>query len=161
MLSDAQKRLFARHVLLDQLGAAGQARLCDAQAVPAAQSDVRAAEVALDYLARAGVQVGAAVAAADITAGAMVAVADVTAGAAVAAGEITAGAASVSADGAPHQVITGSAAAVSLLAGDPALLECAAWLSGAFAAVETIKQIAGVGTPARLDPELVLTGEVI
>jgi hypothetical protein len=123
VLTDEQKRLYARHILLDQLGATGQARLCGARATAAPQCDTRAAAVALDYLARAGVQIDQ--------------------------------------QPAEHHVLAGSTEALHALAGDAALLECAAWLSGAFAAVEAIKQIAGVGAEARLDPELVLTAEVI
>ena len=50
---------------------------------------------------------------------------------------------------------------VQRIAGDPALEGCAAWLAGAFAAVEAIKQAAGVGTPAALDPEILLSREVV
>jgi hypothetical protein len=129
VLTDEQKRLYARHMLLDQLGPTGQARLCAARVTAAPQSDARAAAVALDYLARAGVQVDLRPAGHEVAAG--------------------------------HHVLADSSEALHALAGDPALLECAAWLSGAFAAVEAIKQIVGVGAPARLDPELVLTAEVI
>jgi hypothetical protein len=134
VLTDTQKQLYARHVLLDELGAAGQARLCAVRVVIAPASDGRAAQVALDYLARGGVQVGSEHVAHENH--------DVDAAHAI------------------LEVDTASTPVVERLAGDAALLECAAWLSGAFAAVEAIKQIAGVGTPGRLDPELVLSAEV-
>ena len=49
---------------------------------------------------------------------------------------------------------------VARVAGDPALEDCAAWLLGAFAAVEAIKTATGAGTPAVLDPNIVLSREV-
>jgi hypothetical protein len=52
---------------------------------------------------------------------------------------------------------------VAQLAGDPALEDCAAWLLGAFAAVEAIKSASGVGTPATcatLGDDFVLCREV-
>jgi hypothetical protein len=45
-----------------------------------------------------------------------------------------------------------SAEQVEATAGDPALLACAEWLLGAWAAVETVKQCAGVGSAARSGP---------
>jgi hypothetical protein len=131
VLTDEQQRLYARHILLDQLGTAGQARLCAARATAQPQSDPRAAAVALDYLARAGVQIDPDSARHEVP------------------HEV------------PHEAPAASPEALHALAGDAALLECAAWLSGAFAAVEVIKQIVAVGTEGRLDPELVLTAEVI
>jgi hypothetical protein len=53
-----------------------------------------------------------------------------------------------------------SAEAVAQLAGDPALADCAAWLLGAFAAVEAIKSAAGVGTPGSVGSDFVLSSEV-
>ncbi len=116
MLSPAARRRYTRHLLLSEIGEAGQERLCAAQVRAAPAADARAAEVALDYLARAGL--------------------------------------GVSADGAQ----TATAIALLLpspeqlrgLAGDAALEEAAAALSGAFAAVEAIKQALGVGSPAAL-----------
>ena len=125
MLTDDQKRLYARHILLEQLGASGQARLCAAHVKLGPEADARAAAVALDYLARAGVR------------------------------------ASESASDESLELGVGSTAAIEQLAGDPALHECAAWLNGAYAAVEAIKRIAGVGSPGRLDADLSLISEVI
>lgn len=53
-----------------------------------------------------------------------------------------------------------SASQVAQLAGDPALEDCAAWLLGAFAAVEAIKAAAGAGEPAALADDFVLSREV-
>ncbi|HEX4355499.1 MAG TPA: hypothetical protein VHZ95_21385 [Polyangiales bacterium] len=118
-LTDAQKRLYARQVLVAELGTDGQARLCNAHV--ALEGDQRAARVALDYLARAGVA-----------------------------------ASRLAVDGSAS-IALGSSEAVHATAGDDALIECAAWLRGAFAAVEAIKQVAGIGTPRTLDPQLVLS----
>lgn len=52
---------YARHVLLPEIGASGQARL-EAATVGVALDDPRASAVAADYLARAGVRVAADVA---------------------------------------------------------------------------------------------------
>jgi hypothetical protein len=46
------------------------------------------------------------------------------------------------------------------VAGDPVLEDCAAWLLGAFAAVEAIKSAAGVGTPGTVGGDFVLSSEV-
>jgi hypothetical protein len=50
---------FARHLLLAEIGAAGQARLCAARVRIPDGSDARAARVARDYLERAGLEVAA------------------------------------------------------------------------------------------------------
>lgn len=59
MLSAADRRRYARQVLLTEIGVAGQARLLQsAVASPMGEdADPRAVEVALDYLRRAGVGV--------------------------------------------------------------------------------------------------------
>ena len=114
MLTEQQIRLYARQVILREIGPAGQASLCESRvAITAsdAAAQPRAALVARDYLQRAGLQV------AEGDAGLPVAF------------------------GAAPQV-------------EPALQACAAWLSGAWAAVETIKRVAGVGTPATESPAL-------
>jgi hypothetical protein len=90
--------------------------LCDARIDVA--GDERAAAVAVDYLARAGV--------------------------------------SLSRDDA-RTIAVGDATVLQATAGAAALVDCAAWLQGAFAAVEAIKQIAGVGSASALDPQLVLS----
>jgi hypothetical protein len=60
MLSAADKQRYARHLLLVEVGEAGQERLCAAQVELPADMDLRAAKVARDYLERAGVVVGSA-----------------------------------------------------------------------------------------------------
>jgi hypothetical protein len=56
VLSDSERRLFARQVLLPELGLAGQQRLCASEVAIAADGDARAADVAREYLLRAGVR---------------------------------------------------------------------------------------------------------
>lgn len=123
VLSDADKALYARQILLSELGLAGQARLLAADARIEA-GDARVTAVARDYLARAGV--GA---------------------------QPTAALPAVS-------VRAASSEDVAQVAGDAALEGCAAWLLGAFAAVEAIKVAADVGTAGAIDPEFVLSREV-
>lgn len=57
MLTANQRVRHARHLLLAEIGEQGQAALCATQLRPAVGADPRAAEVAADYLARAGVTV--------------------------------------------------------------------------------------------------------
>jgi len=126
VLSDPQKRRYARQILVDELGLAGQERLCGAAVQPSAAADPEAAAVALDYLARAGLRCE---------------------------GEPS----PLTAAGGPAlPVEIETSAAVHALAGDPLLYDCAAWLAGAFAAVETIKRAASAGVEGRLDPALTL-----
>jgi hypothetical protein len=108
---------YARHLLLPEVGPDGQARLC-AHAV-ALDGDPRAVAAMGTYLARAGVTVEPAGAAAS--------------------GSGAAGAGAPSSD------------AVQRLAGRADLEEAAAFLAGAFTAVEEIKRVLQVGTPGRLD----------
>jgi hypothetical protein len=49
--------LYARHLLLAEIGEAGQERLCAGKVVLGAACDARAASVARDYLERAGLSV--------------------------------------------------------------------------------------------------------
>lgn len=114
MLTEQQICLYARQVILRELGQAGQARLCASRValvVSDAAAQPGAALVARDYLARAGLQV-------------------------------------VEAEPSVP-VALGEAATV-----EPALQACADWLLGAWAAVETIKQVAGVGAAAKQNPTL-------
>jgi hypothetical protein len=115
---------YARHLLLAEIGPAGQARLCSARVRVAAASDPRAAHATREYLERAGLvlQVDASGAAATV------------------------------------DMLPVDAAAVRALAGRAELDEAAAALAGAFAAVETIKAVLGVGTPAALPRALSLAG---
>lgn len=67
-------------------------------------------------------------------------------------------------EGAPSSVPVAAVAAparVAHVAGDPALEDCAAWLLGAWAAVEAIKAATGVGSPAVLGDDFVLSREVV
>ena len=112
MLTEQQIRLYARQVILREIGHTGQARLC-ASRVALSASDAAAqpgaAQVAREYLQRAGLQV-------------------------------------VESDG-DIPVTFADAPEV-----DPPLQACADWLRGAWAAVETIKQAAGVGVAAKHSP---------
>jgi hypothetical protein len=110
VLTEQQIRLYARQVILRELGHAGQARLC-ASRVALPVDDTAATRVARDYLQRAGLQV-------------------------------------VESD---HGVPVALEEAAQV---EPALQACADWLLGAWAAVETIKQVAGVGVPATQSPAL-------
>jgi sulfur-carrier protein adenylyltransferase/sulfurtransferase len=56
-LSDAQRTRYARHLLLPELGEAGQLRLLAASARPEGSPDAGALAVARDYLSRAGLRV--------------------------------------------------------------------------------------------------------
>jgi hypothetical protein len=119
VLSDVEKRLYARQVLLREVGMAGQARLCATEACIPAIVDAAAGAVAAEYLLRAGVR--------------------------------------VTDSGLPLTAAT--SAGVEALAGEPMLRECAAWLAGAWAAVETIKGSTGAGEAAALE-HFVLNSEV-
>lgn len=123
MLSDADKARFSRHLLLSEIGTAGQSRLCAARVRLPDAGDTRAGEIAREYLLRAGI--------------------DVVAGGTAAAREVP----------------VASPFDVTRLGADPSLDEAAAWFAGAFAAVEAIKSIVGVGRPAALDPLLSLAAE--
>ena len=125
MLTPEQRRLYARQVLLRELGTAGQARLCARRVALREDGHALATHVARDYLERAGLRV---------------------------VGEHET-------QDAP--IAVGSSAQVQALAGASALEDCAAWLLGAFTAVESIKHCLEVGQAAQLDPELVLQAEVV
>jgi hypothetical protein len=56
-LSEAQRARYARHLLLPELGEAGQLRLLAASARPQGTPDAGALEVARGYLSRAGLRV--------------------------------------------------------------------------------------------------------
>lgn len=55
-LTPEQRRLYARHLLLSDLGEQGQAALCNSRVNPASDADGRVRDVAMDYLQRAGVE---------------------------------------------------------------------------------------------------------
>lgn len=122
--ADARRR-YARQRLLPEIGDGGQRRLLEALVVPAAGAEPRAAAVAVDYLARAGVGAAAA--------------------SPVGRPPGTPPPALVEApvpDAPTVRAMTGSA---------PWLGEAAAAVAGAFAAVEAIKSVVGAGKGGRLD----------
>jgi hypothetical protein len=125
VLTEEQRRLYARQVLLRELGTAGQARLCESKVVISDDGHALATRVARDYLERAGVALH---------------------------GEPSSDATSVA---------VATSERVQALAGAAELADCAAWLLGAWTAVETIKRCIQVGKEAELDPELVLNAEVV
>jgi hypothetical protein len=125
VLTDEQRRLYARQVLLRELGMAGQARLCESKVVLAQGGDALVTRVCHDYLERAGLALH---------------------------GESSQDATAIAVP---------SSERVQTLAGTAALADCAAWLLGAWTAVETIKRCVQVGREAELDPELVLNAEVV
>lgn len=116
-LPDEARRRYARHLLLAEVGEAGQASLAAREV--AVRGDARAAEVAAMYLSRAGVRVG---------------------------------------PSAAHVLDVGSSGRVAALAARPGLGEAAAFLAGAFAAVEEIKRTIGAGAPGTLPRSLVEEG---
>ena len=128
MLTESQRRLYARHVLLSELGAAGQARLCASEVSFAHDAAPDAAEVAREYLQRAGVRVLPAAEPGTAVQGKTPALAHALAA----------------------EVEVATRTGVRDLAGDPVLEDCAAWLAGAWAAVEAIKRCAGIGTEASI-----------
>jgi len=132
VLTESQRRLYARHVLLSELGATGQARLCASEVSIVHDAAPDAAEVAREYLQRAGVRLlpAARPAAEPGTA---------------AQGETPALTLTLS-----IEVEVATRTGVRDLAGDPVLEDCAAWLAGAWAAVEAIKRCAGIGTQASI-----------
>ena len=117
-LTDAQRARFARHLLLPELGEAGQLRLLQSRVRPSSDSDVGAWEVARNYLERAGVRCDA---------------------------------------DAEEVALVAPSERVAKLAGRAELTEAARALAGAFAAVETIKSLTGMGSPSELpeSPSLV------
>ena len=116
MLDDRQRTLYARHLLLAEIGTEEQAALCAATVHAPPGADTRATAVAREYLVRAGV--------------------------------------TFSDEPRGVEAPVPSATEVDLLAGTPDLREAAAALAGAFAAVEAIKRITGVGRPGTLSLEL-------
>jgi hypothetical protein len=152
VLTDPQKRRYARQILVEELGLAGQERLSAASVRAPETADRGAAAVALDYLSRAGLHCEGGslplTAADELEAkfagpGSLAAV----------GGELT----QPDSRGERTTLDVATPQAVRALAGDEALAECAAWLAGAFAAVETIKRVARIGVEGRLDPELTLS----
>lgn len=57
MLSEADKQLYARQILLRELGLAGQEQLCTTDLALAGEADPRCRAVAGEYLERAGLRV--------------------------------------------------------------------------------------------------------
>jgi hypothetical protein len=135
VLTEQQKRLYSRQVLLAEVGTAGQARVCDAKLLLASEGDARAAAVAADYLRRAGAHVD------HDGSDASVLVTDATSFQC-------------------ETVLIPSISDTRDLAGDELLEDCAAWLAGSFAAVEALKRVVGVGRPAQIPAGFILNGEV-
>jgi len=132
-LSPRERVLYARHLLLHEIGSAGQQRLCATYVHLPAGSDAGARAVTRQYLERAGIAV------------------------AEAAPGMTAR------DDAQLQVlevdVIGDAAAMAALAGAPELVHAARALRGAFAATEVIKRAAGLSAPAVFPSSLCLSSE--
>jgi hypothetical protein len=123
LLSDADKALYARQIVLSEVGLEGQERLRNAAVAIARGADPRARAVAAEYLQRAGV---------DLPEG-----------------------------GEPAWVVpVANRAEVERVAADPALEECAAWLLGAYAAVEAIKAQTCAGAAADFPSDYALGAEV-
>jgi hypothetical protein len=59
VLTDADKQKYARQLLLAEVGVAGQLRLCATTLRTSADADAHAAQVASEYLTRAGVRLAA------------------------------------------------------------------------------------------------------
>ena len=123
MFDASQRARYSRHLLLPEIGEAGQRKLLSAKVRVIDAADSEAAIVTLDYLRRAGVDVDADVASPNDAASVLQL---------------------------PH------AAAVDAVAGEPALRESSAFLLGAFAAVEAIKQITGAGSAGAFPLDFVL-----
>ncbi|HEX6243903.1 MAG TPA: hypothetical protein VFZ61_23470 [Polyangiales bacterium] len=117
-LRDDQRARYARHLLLPELGEAGQERLLAGRVRFPHEADAGARAVALGYLERAGVRESAREPDEQALA-----------------------------RGAEELVPLLDAAACARIAGRPELLEAARSLAGALAAVETIKRLAGLGGP--------------
>src|SRR5687767_5033255 len=123
-LSSAERARYARHLLLPEIGEAGQARLLACQVRVAASAEAGALAVARSYLERAGLQV----------------------------------------EGVMERSVEASLAVpdrarIDALAGSPIFLEAARALAGAFAAVEIIKSVVGIGQPSELPEALSLASE--
>jgi hypothetical protein len=118
-LQGAQRRRYARQLLLSEVGERGQERLLAARFRPAAGCDPDAYAVAADYLERAG----------------------------------------LSFDPAGTELRVADADAIERLAGSPCLREPAAWIAGAFAAVEHLKEVLGIAAARELPADLCLRQE--
>ncbi len=157
-LSSRDRVLYARHLLLAEIGSAGQEQLCATLVDVPADVDRETATVALDYLRRAGVKVRS-----DQTA--------LNAGSSVADRDASLPSVSVSVSVSVSECVSVSvsvrvvalalpdAAAVQILAGAPELRHAAAALLGAFAATEVIKQATGRGIPATFPAQLRFVSE--
>ena len=138
-LSEQQRLRFARHLLLPELGELGVTRLLAGSVRFVGGADEEARGVAEEYLRRAGVAVGE---------------------------EGNAHAhAHAHADEHEHEhehvnVNVNVNVDVVALRSHPALAEAGRALSGAFAAVEAIKAVAGLGAPARLELDLLSAEDV-
>lgn len=123
MTRELDRIRYARHLLLPEIGEEGQLRLLATHVRVPGEADAGAAEVAREYLVRAGVRVET---------------------------EVEAGASPSPADGGARTPLSLPRAHDLLaLAGAPELIEAARALSGALAAVESIKSALALGEPLR------------
>jgi hypothetical protein len=147
-LSDEQRVRYARHLLLPELGEAGQLRLLASRVRFAEGTERGASEIAGEYLRRAGV-----------------ACSDVSVSVSVSVSENDGHDHDHAHDHA-HDHVGGDVDGDGLLLAPPKLncspsLHAAAQaLSGAFAAVEAIKTLTGIGQPAQLDLDLLVAEDV-
>jgi hypothetical protein len=133
-LSGRDRARFARHLLLAQLGEAGQERLLAAHVLANGDADPGALAVARRYLTRAGVQV--ADASLRSRAGGRASTLEASEQARVSA--------SAPREGAPSPLHVATTNDVARMAGHPALREAARALAGALAAVNTLQSLLGV-----------------
>ncbi len=143
-LSSRDRVLYARHLLLAEIGSTGQEQLCATQVEVPAHADPETVAVALDYLARAGVTVRSDAGSPGLhehhIAGTDVLVPPEPSLRLVA-------------------LPVADASAVDALAGAPELRHAAEALLGAFVATEMIKRVTGCGTPATFPAQLSFLSE--
>lgn len=118
-LRGAQRRRYARQLLLGEIGERGQEHLLVARFRPTASCDPDAYAVAADYLQRAGLAF----------------------------------------DPSGTEIRTPGADAIEGLAGSSDLRDAAAFIAGAFAAVEHLKEVLGIAPARELPPDLCLRHE--
>lgn len=135
MVDDRQRQLYARQILLPEVGMAGQARLLGSTAVLADQGDPQARAVTRLYMQRAGLPIEDHMAD-DI---------DDEMADDPARRQLSQDTPLVRIESPTTATVTRSAG------GDPSLQQAAAALHGALAAVEGIKSALGAGTPSRFD----------
>jgi len=154
MLSKPERRRYARQLLLPEIGPEGQQQLLSAKVFPLHSADSRVAEVAGDYLRRAGVQWSTAPTAEALERDSAPETADKRT-------DESTGDGPGNNKPSPAQSELGTSATVGCLAlpasaqvaqlaGHGTLAEAAAALLGAYAAVEEIKRLVGAGQPGTI-----------